>query len=141
MSEIMLSTEEMQIITLASRIIKTDIIDCINTEEMMIFVIRKGFLGIAIGPKAKNLDRLRNSFKKNIKFVEYDRDKEKFIINLFKPYKINNIIFDVVGDNTIAKVEVERRDKSKIIGKEGRNIEIIRNLAKRHHSLKDVQIS
>jgi N utilization substance protein A len=131
----------MQIINLASKIIKTDIIDCMNTEEMMIFVIRKGFLGIAIGPKAKNLDKLRNSFKKNIKFVEYDGDQEKFIINLFKPYKINNIIFDGTGDNTIAKVEVERRDKSKIIGKEGRNIEIIRNLAKRHHSLKDVQIS
>ena len=141
MSKIMLSTETMQIINLASNIIKTDIIDCMNTDEMLVFVIRKGFLGIALGPKAKNIERLKNSFKKNIKFVEYNEDKQKFIINLCKPYNVNNVIIDNIGDSIVAKIEVESRDKSKLIGKGGRNIEIIRTLAKRHHSLKDVQIS
>ena len=75
-----------------------------------------------------------------IKFVEFNGDKEKFIINLFKPYKINNIILEGDNDSTIVKVEVEVSEKSKIIGKGGRNIEIIRNLARRHHSIKDVQI-
>ena len=31
-------------------------------------------------------------------------------------------------------------DKSKLIGKGGRNIDMIRKLASRHHSIKDVQI-
>jgi transcription antitermination factor NusA-like protein len=44
------------------------------------------------------------------------------------------------NDSVIAKIEVDISDKSKIIGKAGRNIEIIRKLASRHHSIKDVQI-
>ena len=109
-------------------------------EDKLIFIVRKGQLGAAIGIKAKNLEKLRNLFKKNIKFVEFDEDKERFIVNLCKPYKINNITLDGEGENIVAKIEVDISDKSKIIGKGGRNIDIIRKLAKRHHSIRDVQI-
>jgi len=37
-------------------------------------------------------------------------------------------------------VTVDPSDKSKLIGRDGRNIDIIRKLAHRHHSIKDVQI-
>ena len=140
MTDIMLSNENMQYIKMASGITKTDILDCMITDDKLIFIVKKGQLGAAIGIKAKNLERLRNLFKKNIKFVEFDEDKERFIINLFKPYKITNVALEGEGDSIIAKVGVEISDKSKIIGKGGRNIEIIRQLAHRHHSIKDVQI-
>jgi len=140
MTDIMLSNEEMQYINMASNITKTHIIDCLNLDDRIIFIVQKGQLGAAIGIKAKNLGRLRSLFKKTIKFVEFDQDKETFIINLFKPYKINNVTLEGDEDSIIVKVEVDVSDKSKIIGKGGRNIEIIRNLARRHHSIKDVQI-
>ena len=140
MTDIMLSNEDMQCINMASSVTKTDILDCMINDDKLIFIVKKGQLGAAIGIKAKNLERLRNLFKKSIKFVEFDEDKEKFIINLFKPYKINNVTFEGEGDSIVAKVEVDVSDKSKIIGKGGRNIDIIRQLARRHHSIKDVQI-
>ena len=140
MTDILLSNETMQYINMASNITKTDILDCMVTDDKLIFIVKKGQLGAAIGIKAKNLERLRGLFKKNIKFVEFDTDKERFIVNLFKPYKINNISLEGEDDSTVIKVEVEVSDKSKIIGKGGRNIDIIRKLAKRHHSIKDVQI-
>jgi len=140
MTDIMLSNETMQYINMASSVTKTDILDCMITDDKLIFIVKKGQLGAAIGIKAKNLERLRNLFKKNIKFVEFDSDKETFIINLFKPYKINTITLEGEGDSIVAKVEVDVSDKSKIIGKGGRNIDIIRQLARRHHSIKDVQI-
>ena len=140
MTDIMISNETMQYINMASGVTKTDILDCMITDDKLIFIVKKGQLGAAIGIKAKNLERLRNLFKKNIKFVEFDEDKEKFIINLFKPYKINNVILEGEDDSAVVKVEVDVSDKSKIIGKGGRNINIIRKLAHRHHSIKDVQI-
>ena len=140
MTDIMLSNENMQYINMASKILKTDILDCMIADDKLIFIVKKGQLGAAIGIKAKNLERLRNIFKKNIKFVEFDTDKERFIINLFKPYKINNVTLEGEGDSTVVKVEVDISDKSKIIGKGGKNIDIIRKLAHRHHSIKDVQI-
>jgi N utilization substance protein A len=140
MTDIMISNETMQYINMASGVTKTDILDCMIADDKLIFIVKKGQLGAAIGIKAKNLERLRNLFKKNIKFVEFDEDKEKFIINLFKPYKINNVILEGEDDSAVVKVEVDVSDKSKIIGKGGRNIDIIRKLAHRHHSIKDVQI-
>lgn len=140
MTDIMLSNEDMQFINMASNVTKTHILDCINLEDRIIFIVQKGQLGAAIGIKAKNLERLRSLFKKVIKFVEFDENKEAFIINLFKPYKINNVTLEGEDDSLVAKVEVNISDKSKIIGKGGRNIEIIRNLARRHHAIKDVQI-
>jgi len=140
MADIMLSNEEMQYINMASNVTKTHILDCLSIDDRIIFIVKKGHLGAAIGIKAKNLEKLRSLFKKTIKFVEFDGDKEKFIINLFKPYKINNVTMEGDNDSVIVKVDVDVSDKSKIIGKGGRNIEIIRNLARRHHSIKDVQI-
>ena len=140
MTDILLSNENMQYINMAVKITKADILDCVITDEKLIFIVRQGQLGIAIGAKAKNLEKLRNLFKKSIKFIEYSADKENFIKNLCKPYNVKNIKLEGENENTVAKVEVEISDKSKIIGKGGRNIEIIRQLAQRHHNLKDVQI-
>ena len=130
----------MQCIRAAGTYIKADIIDCIVTDDRLIFLVEKGQLGAAIGIKARNLARLRDLFKKTIKFAEFDGDKKRFIFNLCKPYKVNNIVLEESGGTTIAKIEVDQSDKSKLIGKDGRNIEIIRQLARRHSSIKDVQI-
>lgn len=140
MTDILLSNEAMQYINMAANILKIDILDCIVSEDRLIFIVKKGQLGIAIGAKGKNLEKLRGIFKKNIKFVELDSNKEKFIQNLCKPYKINNISIEGSGDSSIVKIEANTSDKSKLIGKGGSNIDIIRKLAHRHHSIKDVQI-
>ena len=141
MTEIAFSNEIMQYINMAGNILKIDVIDCMVTEDKLIFIVKKGQLGIAIGSKAKNLEKLKRLFNKNIKFVEFDENKERFILNLCKPYKINKITLDGSGESIVAKVDVVTSDKSKIIGRGGRNIDIIRKLAHRHHSIKDVQIA
>ena len=140
MTDILLSNESMQYINMAANILKIDVLDCIVSEDRLIFIVKKGHLGFAIGVKGKNLEKLRNIFKKNIKFVELDNDKEKFIQNLCKPYKINKISLEGSGDSIVVKIEATASDKPKLIGKGGSNMDIIRKLAHRHNSIKDVQI-
>jgi len=140
MSEITFSNETVQFINLASKYCRASIKDCIVEDDRIIFVVEKGQLGIAIGSKAKNLEKLRALFKKNVKFVEFDGDKEKFIRNLCKPYQINNVVIEGDDNASVIRIEVNPRDKSKLNGKSGRNINMIRKLAQRHHPIKDVQI-
>jgi N utilization substance protein A len=141
MAEITFSNETVQYINMASKYSKASIKDCLVEDDRIIFVVEKGQLGIAIGNKAKNLEKLRTLFKKNIKFVEFDDDKERFIRNLCKPYQISNIITEGDENSMVrVRIEVSPRDKSKLIGKGGRNINMIRKLAQRHHPIKDVQI-
>lgn len=140
MTDISLSTETMKYIHTATQIINVDILDCLLLDDKLVFVVRKGQLGAAIGKKAKNLERLRVLFKKTIKFVEEDPDKLQFIRNLCKPYEIKEIAMSGTEDALVARITVLSSDKSKVIGKNGQNIEIIRKLAQRHHNFKDVQI-
>ncbi len=140
MGEITLTNEEMQRIRIASGIMNVDVIDCIETEDRIVFVVERGFIGVAIGKDAKNLEKLRKLFKKSIKIVEFDKDEERFITNLFRPFTINSIKIENLGNRKVAKVDVPPRYKSKVIGKNGRNIQLIKQLTKRHSSLDDVQI-
>jgi N utilization substance protein A len=140
MAEIILSNETVQYINLASKYSGASIRDCVVEDDRVIFIVDKGHLGIAIGSKAKNLEKLRMLFKKIVKFVEFDEDKTRFIENLCKPYNITKVTFDENNGEAVARIEVNPRDKSKLIGKGGRNINMIRKMAQRHHQIKDVQI-
>jgi N utilization substance protein A len=140
MTDISLSTDAMKFIRMATQLIHVDILDCLIADDKLVFVVRKGQLGAAIGKKGKNLGILRDRFKKTIKFVEEDEDKKRFINNLCKPYKVEDISLTGARDEPVALVRVATSDKSKVIGKNGRNIELIRKLAQRHHNFKDVQI-
>jgi len=141
MTEITLSNETVQYINIAASVTKARIIDCLVEEDRVVFVVEKGQLGLAIGSKAKNLVKLRNLLKKTVKLVEYDDDIQRFIFNLCKPYKVKDIQLDSTSDGVLAKITVEPSDKSKLIGKNGKNIAIIRLLAQRHHPVRDVQIT
>jgi N utilization substance protein A len=140
MAEIVLSNETVQYINLASKYSGASIRDCIVEDDRVVFIVEKGQLGIAIGSKAKNLEKLRLLFKKSVKFVEFDEDKTRFVQNLCKPYDVTKVNFDGNDETSVARVEVNPRDKSKLIGKGGRNINMIRKMAQRHHLIKDVQI-
>jgi N utilization substance protein A len=140
MAEIVLSNETVQYINLASKYSGASILDCVVEDDRVIFIVAKGQLGIAIGSKAKNLEKLRTLFKKIVKFVEFDEDKTRFVENLCKPYNVTKVSFEENENISVARIEVNPRDKSKLIGKGGRNINMIRKMAKRHHQIKDVQI-
>jgi N utilization substance protein A len=140
MAEIVLSNETVQYINLASKYTGAGIRDCVVEDDRVVFIVDKGQLGIAIGSKAKNLERLRLLFKKSVKFVEFDEDKTRFVQNLCKPYNVTKVSFEENDGASVARIEVNPRDKSKLIGKGGRNINMIRKMAQRHHLIKDVQI-
>lgn len=140
MSEITLSNETVQYINLASKYSGASIRDCIVEDDRVVFIVEKGQLGIAIGNKAKNLEKLRSLFKKSVKFVEFDEDRTRFVKNLCKPYEVTKVNFEDHDGESIARIEVHAKDKSKLIGKGGRNINMIRKMAQRHHLIKDVQI-
>ncbi|KAA0004263.1 MAG: NusA-like transcription termination signal-binding factor [Thermoplasmata archaeon] len=138
--KITLSNDEMHYIALAEDITGAPIIDCIEIEDRITFIVEKGKLGKAIGKNAKNIKSLEKMLKKEVKFVEYDKDKKSFITNLFKPYKLDEVVVMEGEDGTIVNVTITQGDKGKAIGKNGRNINILREIAKRHHDIIKLKI-
>lgn len=155
MTDVNLSMEAIGLITEAEKRLRARIKDAVDEGERIVFITEKGHLGQALGKEAKNLQMMRDLLKKDVKFVEWDDDKQIFIRNLFKPFDVASIRMESVstpsGDNDAdgqpilkvkmrAIVEVEAKDKGKAIGKQGRNISSIRHIAKRHHEIDEVQV-
>ena len=117
--------------------------DCIIDGELnrIIFVVKEGDLGIAIGKGGKNIYLLERMTGKKHEIIEHSENPVQFIKNALKPARVKEIRLTERPDGkTIAVVSVNPRDKGVAIGKNGRNAERIRLLAKRYFQIQNVSI-
>jgi len=111
--------------------------DFLKEEENITFLVKSGDMGLAIGKKGANIDKVRKALSKNIMVFEFDDDDEKFLRNLFYPVEVHGISIAKTSDGMAATVEVSREDRSKAIGQGGRRIKTIKKLARRHLEIED----
>jgi N utilization substance protein A len=118
--------------------------DCIVDEEQnrIIFIIKEGDSGAAIGKGGKNIHLLERMTGKKHEIIEHSGNPQQFIKNALKPAHVNEIrITERPDGKSIAVVVVNPRDKGVAIGKNGRNAERIRFLAKRYFNIQNVSIT
>ncbi len=138
---IKLSTEEIRYLTLFESITGASVKDCIveNDEDRVIFVVKKGDMGLAIGKGGSNINRAKKLIGKKIEIVEHSEDPVEFIKNIFKPVKTRVNILEKNGKR-IAVVNVDFETKGLAIGKGGKNINKAKLLVGRHHNIDDVVV-
>ncbi len=118
--------EELRILT------KATALDCIIDEkfERIIYIIRPGDMGLAIGKKGENIRRMQNVLGKRIEMVEYSENRDEFIANIFRPISISRVEKDP-GSGMLAITLLKRSDLGTAIGKKGANIEKARLLLRK----------
>jgi len=137
---IKLTGETISCIPIFENITKASVKDCIDCEDKMIFIVESGQLGLAIGKGGANIRILKDMLKKNIDIIEYAPEIDRFIRNIFHNYKILEIAEDK-NRKKVIRVTVSAVDKGKVIGRSGKNIELVRNIVKRYHDIEDVVIA
>ncbi len=143
-SGIRLTTKEMRYIALFESITSATVRDCIVDDEQnrIIFVVKEGDIGVAIGKGGKNIHMLERMTGKKHEIIEHSSSPQQFIKNALKPAHVNEIrITERPDGKSIAVVSVSPRDKGVAIGKNGRNAERIRLLAKRYFQIQSVSIT
>jgi N utilization substance protein A len=133
----------MRYIALFESITGATVRDCIIDEELnrIIFIIKEGDVGMAIGRRGKNIHLLEKMTGKKHEIIEHSDSPVQFIKNALKPARVKEIrITERPDGKTIAVVSVNPRDKGVAIGKNGRNAERIRFLAKRYFQIQNVSI-
>ncbi|MHA1786434.1 MAG: NusA-like transcription termination signal-binding factor [Candidatus Helarchaeota archaeon] len=143
-TSIKLSDSQIRFISLFENITGAVARDCIidDESERIIFIVKPGNIGLAIGKSGINIKRVREFLNKDIDVVEYANSEERFIANTLSPAKIKNIVIQEKRDGRrIAHVTVEISDRGIAIGKNGRNVARARILAKRHYNIDDVIIN
>jgi len=137
-----LGADEIRYIGLFESITGATVKDCLveENDDNIVFVVKEGEMGLAIGKKGANLAKVREMINKGIDIVEYSEDPTNFLENLMKPAKIINIKYADKDGKKVASIEVNKKDRGIAIGRSGKNIKRAKVLLKRHQAVDDVMI-
>ncbi len=143
-SRIKITSDEMKYIALFESITGTTVRDCIIDKSLnrIIFIVKEGEAGMAIGKRGKNIRILESMTGMKHEVIEHSENPVQFIKNSLKPARVKEIrIIERPNGKTIAVVSVNPKDKGVAIGKNGRNAERVRFLAKRYFQIDNVSIT
>ena len=118
--------------------------DCVVDDKMdrVIFIVNKGQMGLAIGKGGATIRQLQNVVARKVELVEYSDDPSDFVRNILNPQMVNDVKITVRTDGSKqAVVLVDAKRKGVVVGKEGRNAEKARLLAKRYFQISNVLIT
>jgi len=141
--KIKLTSDELRLISLFQSITSATARDCIVDDKMerVIFIVNKGQMGLAIGKGGATIRQLQNVVAKKVELVEYSDDPSEFIRNILNSDMINEVKMNERVDGTKqAVVIVDASKKGVVVGREGRNAEKARLLAKRYFQISNVLI-
>ena len=143
MTEIKLTSGELQLMSLFQSVTGATARDCIIDEKLdrVIFVVNKGDMGLAIGKNGATIKTLQDLVGKKIELVEFSDDPVEFIRNMLSSNLVLDIKITEKGDgNKVAIAVVDPKKKGVVVGREGRNAEKARLLAKRYFQISNVLI-
>ena len=141
---IKLSVDQMRMMSLFQNVTGATARDCIEDEKQdrVIFVVNSGKMGLAIGKGGVHIKSLQNIVKRNVELVEFDEDPAKFLSNLLNSKLVSEVkITTRLDGSSQAIVLVDPRKKGIVVGREGRNAEKARMLAKRYFDITSVLIN
>ena len=141
---IKLTTEQMRMMSLFQNVTGATARDCVEDEKLsrVIFVVNEGKMRLAIGKGGSHIKNLQNIIKRNVELVEYSDDPEKFLKNILNAKLVTEVKMNKRDDGTLqAIVTVDPKKKGIVVGREGRNAEKARLLAKRYFEISSVLIN
>ena len=143
MTEIKLTSDELRLMSLFQSITTATARDCVLDERMdrVIFVVNKGQMGLAIGKGGATIKQLQNVVGRKVELVEFADDASDFIRNMLNADMVSEIRISERMDGTKqAVVVVDAKKKGAVVGREGRNAEKARLLAKRYFQITSLLI-
>jgi transcription termination/antitermination protein NusA len=142
--KIKLTSDELRLMSLFQSITSVTARDCVVDDKMdrVIFIVNKGQMGLAIGKGGATIRQLQNVVAKKVELVEYSDDASDFVRNILNPQMVNDVkITQRTDGSKQAVVLVDAKRKGVVVGKEGRNAEKARLLAKRYFQISNVLIT
>ncbi|MBV0924180.1 NusA-like transcription termination signal-binding factor [Halomicroarcula limicola] len=116
--------------------------DCVVDEahDQIVYLIKRGEMADAIGPGGQTVGTVEEQLGRDVKLVEDAETAENFVANALAPAAVYNVTVSE-NDDTVAYVEVAQEDRGAAIGREGRNIDAARQLAKRHFGIDGIELT
>lgn len=138
METLKISSDEIGYITVFETSTGASVKYCMTNakENKILFVVKKGDMGLAVGKKGSRVQKVRKQLGKNIEVVEHSDDPAEFVRNMFSTCRVKSVVIS----NKVARVEMDERDKMLAIGMDGKNLQKAKTLVKRLHGIDNIVI-
>ncbi|MBI5346983.1 MAG: NusA-like transcription termination signal-binding factor [Candidatus Aenigmarchaeota archaeon] len=132
--KVTLDMNTIQTINLFHNITGSNVVDCVDTEDMLYFVVQKGEYGLAVGKNGAKIKIVEKKLRKTVKIFEYSEDLETFIKNIVPEAQ------ETTFNEKKILVRLKPADRAKVIGKAGKNIKIINVFLKRLFDIEEMKV-
>src|SRR5436853_7108207 len=104
MVEIVFDEQTIKYVALFQDLTRTTVVDCVDATDKLIFVVKEGDIGKAIGKKGENIAKLKRLMNKDIHVVEYLDQPDLFVANVFRNFVVKGVQLEQSGDMVYSKV-------------------------------------
>lgn len=133
-------TETIRLMTFFENATNVGVKDCFLDEgtNTAYFVVEEGKAGLAIGKNGSSIKRVENLIKKNVKIFEFSADVTVFVKNLIP--QVLEVAVKNENGKTEVEIKVDRNDRAIVIGRDGKNLKLYKELLQRNYKINDLII-
>lgn len=139
MSTVTYDTENIRAMNMFESVSGVEAIDVILKEDEAYFVVPEGKAGMAIGKGGEVVNRIQEKLGRSVKIYEYSENLGKFLNNLV-PTDLRGVDIENGEDEKKVEISVSPDNKGRVVGKNGNNIESIRQVLQRTHGVDEVVV-
>jgi N utilization substance protein A len=125
-----LTNDEIKSISMFEQLTGAVATDCVLFEGGVVFVVKEGEIGRAIGKNGSSINRVRSAFGRQVSVVENASELSAFVTNIFSAISVKVEVRE--GEKPIVIVRVDAKDRGNAIGRNGEKIKMARMLVERH---------
>lgn len=135
MGKISLTTKELRHILLLKEVAGVLSKDCLVKDDKVIYVVREGKAGLAIGKNGKNVKRVQEKINKDVEIIEYNSDPIEFLRNIFKPAELHDVRMTEDSGKKVVMMRPET-DRALVRSK----LKKAERFAKKYFEIDDIQV-
>lgn len=122
-------------ITTFEKITKTHVVDYINENKTLYIVVKTDNFRSLIGRNGSNIKDIQKKMNQNVIIYRHSDNIEEFTKNMIM-VPINKI----ETDGKTINIETDKRNKGLLIGRDGKNLNIIKIFLKRQFDIDNIKI-
>jgi transcription termination/antitermination protein NusA len=135
MGRLKLDTDILGLGAVMEKITRARVKDCFKEDETIYFIVGSGELGKAVGKGGASIKKVQEELGKKIKVIEFRSNLSDFVRNVIFPHKVEKVI----EEEGIVKIkESNKKTKSLLIGRDGKNLKLINRAVKRFFNVNEV---
>ncbi|MCX6821091.1 MAG: NusA-like transcription termination signal-binding factor [Candidatus Aenigmarchaeota archaeon] len=134
-------TDTIRMMTLFENMMHVHVKDCVLDPESnsVCLVIEEGMIGLAIGKNGASVKRAEQVVGRQIKMFEFSNNLVEFVKKMIP--QTNSVRVRSEDDGRIVvEVHVDKKNRPLVIGRDGRNLKLYKELLKRNHKADDLII-